>query len=164
MGHAITAIILKGSFDTNKAREFDLFAIPLGFELSLFHIDHYYSACWQHKLQTKGQLELSNINSPVFPAEIAICDIVKRISSSEIPEYAIIMTDYFGGVGYQYANVFKNNTNADKKVKTINQALRHLGVPANDSQDEFDTVGLNKIREQPNFLEKYIDIAEEYGV
>lgn len=164
MAHSVTAIILKNNYDSEKAKEFDLFAIPLGFGLSLFHIDHYYSACWQHKLKTEGFLGLSNIECSIFPSEMAIFEILKNISSLERPEYAIILTDYFGGNGFQYANVFLGNENANESVVSINQALRYLGVTAKKNYDEFDTVGLDKIRRQPNYLEKYIKLANEYGV
>lgn len=164
MGHSITAIILKGDFDKEKAKGYDLSATLLDFGLSLFHIDHYYSACWQNKLRTFGQLDISNIDCIVFPSEIAISEIIKNISNSENPEYAIILTDYFGGVGNQYANVYIDSSNADRNITTINQALRHLGVVAKNGQDEFDTIGLDKIRSQPDYLEKYVELADEYGV
>jgi hypothetical protein len=164
MGHSIAAIILKGDFDKEKAKGFDLLPTMLDFGLSLFHIDHYYSACWQHKLKTSGQLDISNIDCIVFPCEIAISEIIKNISNSENPQYAIILTDYFGGVGNQFANVFINSNNADKDITKINQALRHLGVLAKNGQDEFDTIGLDKIRSQPDYLEKYVELADEYGV
>lgn len=164
MAHSITAIILKGDFDNEKAKRYDLLPTLLDFGLSLFHIDHYYSACWQHKLKTSGQLDISNIDCIVFPSEIALLEIIKNISNSENPEYAIILTDYFGGVGNQYANVFIDSNNADRNITTINQALRHLGVLAKNGQDEFDSIGLDKIRSQPDYLEKYVELAYEYGV
>lgn len=164
MGHAITAIILKGDFNKERARDFDLLPISLDFGLSLFHIDHYYSACWQHKLKTSGQLEVSNIDSIVFPREIAISEIIKAISVSEAPEYAIISTDYFRGIGKQYANVFIKTDNADRNIITINQALRYLGVLTKDEKDEFETIGLDKIRSQPEHLDKYVELADKYGV
>ncbi len=102
MGHSITAIILKGDFDKDKAKGFDLFPTLLDSGLSLFHIDHYYSACWQHKLKISGKLDISNIDCIVFPNEIVISEIIKNISSSENPEYAIIPfwllnRNYLGG-------------------------------------------------------------------
>ena len=77
MGHSITAIILKNKFDVDKAKHYDLLPITLDFGLTLFHIDHYYSSFWQYKLKTSGQLELSNIDSVIFPSEIAIYEILK---------------------------------------------------------------------------------------
>lgn len=164
MGHSITAIILKGNFDNEKAKAFDLFPTFLDFGLSLFHIDYYYSACWQHKLKTFGQLDISNMDCVIFPSEIVISEIIKKISNSKDPEFAIILTDYFGGVGKQYANVFRNSNNVGKNITTINLALRYLGVLAKNGLDEFDTIGLDKIRSQPDYLEKYVELADEYGV
>lgn len=164
MGHSVTAIILKGNFDKDKAKNFDLLPISLDFGLSLFHINHYYSACWQYKLKTTGQLDISNVDSIIFPREVAISEIIRVISTSEMPEYAIITTDYFGSVGKQYANVFKNSDNANKNITTINQALAHLGVLAKNGQDEFDTIGLDKIRTRPDHLDKYVELADEFGV
>ena len=164
MGHSITAIILKGEFDKPKAESYDLKGKELGFGLTLFHIDHYYSACWQHLLKNNRKLEISNIDSIVFPAESALAELIKQISFNIRPEFAIIQTDYFGGIGNQYANVFNDEVNADKNIRTINQALKYLGVIVKNGLDEFDTVGLDKIRSQPGYLEKYVRLADEYGV
>jgi len=164
MGHSITAIVVKGEFDRAKADPFDLIGKDVGFGLTLFHIDHYYSACWQYSLKTQGNLETTNIDSLVFPTEPSIADIVKKITGNTQAQFAIIQTDYFGGIGNQYANVFIGAANADKRIKTINQALKYLGVVPKNGLDEFETTGLHKIREQPDFLEKYIDLAEQYGI
>lgn len=164
MPHMIIAIILQGDFKSDQADYFDLFPIPLTRSLTLFHIDFYYSACWQHKLGMKGYLPVVNITEVFYPDEIVIAEIIKRTSLSLNPRYAIIMTDYFAGMGNQYANVFINQENADEQVNTINQALKFLGVTAAPGKDEFDTVGLSSIRSQPEYLEKYVDLAEVYGV
>ena len=89
---------------------------------------------------------------------------IKKISIDEKPLFAIIQTDYFGGMGNQYASVYRYKDNIDKNVKTINQVLVHLGVIANGRLDEFDTIGLDKIRSQPDIFDKYVDLADEYGV
>lgn len=66
---------------------------------------------------------------------------------------ALIRTDYFGGSGNQSAKVFMNNKKIldqddefDWKLKPINSALKLLGVRKVEGMDEFDTVGLGKIR------------------
>ena len=43
MGHAITAIVLKGDYDKSKAKAYDLIEVDLGHGLSMFFIDGYYS-------------------------------------------------------------------------------------------------------------------------
>ena len=164
MGHNITAIILKDGYDKTVAESFGLFGKELPFSLTLFHIDHYQTACWQHELKTVGQLETSITDNIVFPTEIAISEVVKNISIDEKPLYAIIQTDYFGGIGNQYASIYQYKDNIDKNAKTINQVLIRLGVKRNGEFDEFDTIGLDKIRSQPDILDKYVDLADEYGV
>jgi hypothetical protein len=42
--------------------------------------------------------------------------------------------------------------------------LIHLGVKTNGKLDEFDTIGLDKIRSQPDIFDKYLDLSDEYGV
>jgi len=164
MPHMIIAIILQGDFKSDQADYFDLYPIPLTNTLTLFHIDFYYSACWQHQLRMKDYLPVVNITEVFYPKEIVIAEIIKRTSLSSNPRYAIIMTEYFAGMGNQYANVFINDKNGDEQVSTINQALKFLGVTAIPGKDEFDTVGLSGIRSQPEYLEKYVDLADVYGV
>jgi len=163
MPHHITAIILKGPFFEEKAKEFDLVPIPLPQGLTMFHIDLYYSVCWQYKLETQGQLKLYNAK-PWFPDDIALAHIMNTISVNKEAEYAIITTDYFGGIGEQWANVFRGEENIGKDMNWINEALRMLGVIAEKPHDEFDTVGLSNYRSQPDHLDKYRDLADEYGV
>ena len=164
MGHSITAIVIKDKFDAVLAEKFDLFPVNLKFGLTLFHVDHYYSACWQYLLKTKGRLESHNTKGFCFPNEMAIAEIIKSITNLKQPEFAIIVTDYFGGFGTQCANVFKGDLNADKNVWDINQAMRYLGVIKEKTLDEFDTLGFSDIRRQPDYLEKYVEMAEEFGV
>lgn len=66
---------------------------------------------------------------------------------------AYVTTEYFAGWGTQTAKVFMNNKKIldqndeiDVKIKPINSALKLLGVERKDGMDEFDTVGLGKIR------------------
>lgn len=162
MGHAITSILLKGRYDQKKADEYDLRAVPLGFEITLFHIDHYYSAYWQYQLKTRGFLELSHIDSPIFPNEVVLAELMTKISLSSVPVFSIIQTDYFGGTGTQYANIFWGSKNADLTIKSINEALKHLGVVAVKPYDEFETLGLKQIHTQPSYLEKYIALANKH--
>lgn len=40
MRHNISAIILNGKYDESKSKEFDLIGIDLGYELTMFQINH----------------------------------------------------------------------------------------------------------------------------
>ncbi|NML40391.1 hypothetical protein HHL17_24555 [Chitinophaga sp. G-6-1-13] len=173
MPHEITAIILKGPVNTDQIVHFDLEAVPLTAELTLFHFNNYYMAYWEHIMGAKGYLDiLKQEVSPnyqigkifVSPISKVVAEIMKRISKTEDPLYAIIITDYFGGIGGQWANVFRGEVNQDINIKWINEALRLLGVKAAPELDEFDTVGLTKIRVGPEYLFKYTDLCDEHGL
>ena len=115
-------------------------------------------------MKTEGELEIKNIDCIGFPTDAALAEIMKKISGISLPQYAIIKTDYFGGMGFQWASVFQGKTNADFTVRTINQALRYLGVTKKNGLDEFETVGLDKIRVQQDYLDKYRDLYDELGL
>jgi hypothetical protein len=164
MGHNISAIILKGEFNESKSKEFDLIGIGLGDDLTMFHINHFYSACWQAKLGTKGVLDINDVDYGLYPCEMAISVLMTLISNEKEPIYSIISTDYFGGIGNQYANVYRKQMLADSSVKTINEALSFMGASRKNGMDEFDSVGLSNHRSEPEYLEKYYDLADELGV
>jgi hypothetical protein len=154
MGHNISAIILKSNYDKSKAERFDLFGKDLPFGLTLFHIDDYQTACWQYEMKTTGLLETSITENFIFPNEIAIAEVITIISTDKNPLYALIKTDYFGGIGKQYASVYRYKENIDLNAIKINEFLVHLGVIKDRQLDEFDTIGLDKIRSQPDIFEK----------
>ncbi|MBB4635692.1 hypothetical protein [Longimicrobium terrae] len=162
MSHSICAIVLRGPFDAAAAATFDLAGIPLGDDLTLFPITHYYTACWQKTLGVQGDLEGVFPPSLIFPREHVISVLMERITGRE-PLFSVIATDYFGGVGEQWAQVYRGHAPADPSVTAINPALRLLGVKAKRGLDEFDTAGLDRIRHAPDSLDRYVDLAEELG-
>jgi hypothetical protein len=164
MPHAISAVILKGDFDSDIANAYDLLAIKLSIDLTMFPIDLYYTACWAKMLNIPGYLP-GQRSSLLFPDDLVIAHLMSRIAQAEIaPLFAIIQTDYFGGVGEQWARVYRGTELADKEIDCISHALRFLGVICQDAMDEFDTVGLSKHRSMPDYLEKYVYLAEQLGV
>lgn len=164
MPHNITALILKGKYDKDIAIKYDLVAKDIGFNLTLFHVDHYFSAYWQFKFGLKEFLKTPPTDYMIFPTEIALAELMKKISATPDIEFAIISTDYFGGMGSQFASVYKNETLAGESITTINQALAYLGVTCREGLDEFDTVGLVNIRSQPEILDKYYDLCEKHNL
>lgn len=163
MSHSICAIVLRGPFDAAAAATFDLTGIPLVEDLTLFPITHYYTACWQKTLGTRGDLDGAFPPSLIFPRECVIAVLMERITGRE-PHFAVIATDYFGGAGEQWAQVYSGHAPADPSITAINPALRWLGVKARRGLDEFDTAGLNRIRRGPDSLDRYVDLADELGV
>ena len=152
MGHNISAIILQGKYDESTSAEFDLKGIDLGFNLTLFPINHYFSAYWQAKLGTPGLLDINGVEYALYPCELALSELMAIISNDQETIYSIISTDYFGGIGQQYANVYKKQTIADNGISTINQALSFMGVKRKNGKDEFDSVGLSAHRFEPEYI------------
>jgi hypothetical protein len=68
-----------------------------------------------------------------------------------------VTTDYFGGIGHQTAKLFIDNKKVldysdefygtkNHSSEPINKLLREIGIIKKEGMDEFDTVGLGKIR------------------
>jgi hypothetical protein len=164
MGHIMSAIVLKGSYNRQEAEQFELLGIDLGFDLTLFHINPYYTAYWQVRLNTSGLLKINDTTLVPFPHEYVVCELISRITKDKTREYAIISTEYHGGVGGQFANVYRGHEVVNESIKTINQALKQLKVIPEAFMDEFDTVGLGAYRTSPEYLWKYDDLADGLGV
>lgn len=80
--------------------------------------------------------------------------------------YLEISTDYFGGVGEQHASFF-NEDNSIMDIKgdyPIDDGLKMLGVVCDEGMDEFDTIHLNRFRDNRDIevgLPSYIETHEE---
>ncbi len=62
-----------------------------------------------------------------------------------LTKFAIIFTDYFGGIGEQIAVVYENGKQIMVPTTDgINAALEMLGVQKNGKKDEFDSINLRK--------------------
>jgi hypothetical protein len=165
MPHAISAIILQGDFDSEVAKSYDLLSINLDFELTMFPITHYYTACWSKKIDVPGVLPGKQpFNLLIFPCQLVVAHLMIKITNRAEPLYAVIETDYFGGIGNQWALVYQGTYLVDENITQISPALKFLGVNHQNGLDEFDTIGLSKYRSMPEYLDKYIDIAEQLGV
>jgi hypothetical protein len=164
MGHHLSAVILKGCFDPEISESYDLQGIALGFDLTLFPMSHYYTACWAKTIGVSGQLPGRQPEKLIFLSDRIIAHLLIEITNSTAPLYAIIATNYFGGNGKQWALVYQGTDLADDSITQISSALQFLGVKQQSGMDEFDTVGLGKYRFLPGFLDKYIDLADHLGV
>lgn len=165
MGHHITAIVLKGDYDQALAETFDLYGVALGFDLHMFFIDHYYSAYWQAKLGVNEELAfVKGAEHVIYPNEAALVELLQMIKGSRFVSFAIIVTNYFGGMGDQFAQVYQQTTLVSPHFNTISKALEWLGVVPVKNLDAFDTVGLSKYRSNPEYLDKYYDLADELGI
>ncbi|MEV6432434.1 hypothetical protein [Nocardia sp. NPDC051463] len=163
MPHAITALILPGAIDTDAVHTWDLVPVPLNNGLTLFHLTHYYTAYWQAAHGVTDRFDLPRQAPGLFPSEGVIATIAADLSARTDPTFALVFTDYFGGVGEQWAAV-SNDGRAVRSVNTINEALRAIGIIAAPGSDEFDTTGLPDHRSTPDYLERYVDLCDELGV
>ncbi len=165
MGHQLSAVILKGGYDDAIAEQYDLRAIPLGVGLTMFPIDHYFTACWSKLLGVEGSLRTpTNFDDLIFPCDRVVSELMTRVTLRSDPVFAIIATEYFGGMGSQGAAVYCGTELVSNEITTINQALGYLGVVAQGDCDEFDTVGLDRHRSMPEYISKYVEMADELGV
>ncbi len=150
MGHQITAIVTAQSIDEDRAREFDL---PVFVEhgYTIVGLDVAHTDYWTDRLN----LPYTDDNSAI----ILDCQTTHYFARQlDIKRYAIIHTDYLGGIGDQFAVVYE----ADRVVMTttaggINQALRTIGVKCSPGLDEFDSINLAKYRHFDQYFEKYWD-------
>lgn len=162
MSHHIAAIVIKVPFDAAVAERFDVQPIALTSALTMFLIDHYYTAYWQSVCGMEGLLDAPQ--SSIFPSERVVLTIVRELTKEAEPSFAVIMTDYFGGAGSQWAAGYIGERRTTENDATINDALKMLGVVRTEGNDEFDTVGLGNHRRSPDYLDKYSGLCDERGV
>ena len=118
MGHSISAIIAQGPINEVKAIERGL---PVIFEGAFVIIP----------IPWELLVELSNDDEPADGAATNLFNThVPHLLARELgmAAYALIQTDYFGGVGEQNAMFHGADGQAIRDI-TINTALRMLGVP-----------------------------------
>jgi len=149
MGHHISAIICPLPIDEEKAHALDLpFFIEGAF--AVIALDASHSDYWTEKLGLEFQSRSDMIHDNL--TTLAFAEALK------IEKFALIQTDYFGGVGEQWATVYENGMRTFKTTEGgINSALSKIGVVKAASKDEFDTVGLGKYRDFDDYFEKYWD-------
>ena len=150
MGHHISAIICKPSTDIERLSEFEMATIPVG-DFVIIPMDAYHSDDWSERLG----LGFGDGRSKVI-LDGPFAHYVASIAAEG--DYALIETDYFGGIGDQVAAVYRKGHDlplfASERVMqgAINYALRAIGVHARNGADEFDTLGLGRYR---NFEERF---------
>lgn len=157
MGHHISAVLLRGPYAEEKARAFDLKPIPLGSGITMFPLYGTYCDSWSERLGVHG----SHSRRPMLNDQV-VHRMINTIADD--PLFAVIDTDYFGGIGDQAAAVYRGR----KEVMAprvsyrgpINDALRELGVVAQGPLDRFDTLGLGDYRDFDDLFEEDEDDAE----
>lgn len=153
MGHHISAVVLKGHYSKKMAETFDLKPLRLTDELTLFPLSAAYIDSWAERLGVSGSVD----DVPLLNFQV-VHHMINKIAAE--PLFALIETDYFGGLGSKSAAVYRGATEVMQPQvgdRPINKALRLLGVKAGEGRDEFDTVGLGKYRDFFDLFEAYQD-------
>ncbi|MES2556318.1 MAG: hypothetical protein V4604_09225 [Bacteroidota bacterium] len=75
-------------------------------------------------------------------------------------EYAIIQTNYFGGMGSQCASLYRNGNCILKEVD-INETLKALGVTVQTKTDEFEEINLDDYRASEYYYWTENNLAED---
>ncbi|GAA5039135.1 hypothetical protein HNP84_003493 [Thermocatellispora tengchongensis] len=164
MSHHICALVVAGPVDAEQAASVGLHARLVHDDITVFPIDHYFSAYWAAKRGTSARLDLPDGLPATFPGEAVLRDLVREVTGTDEPRFAIIKTDYFAGIGDQWAAAFAGERRLTAGTASINEALAALGVRASASADEFDVIGLGGFRNNPDHLDRYVDLCDELGV
>lgn len=128
--------------------------------VTVLPIDHYYSEYWAIRRGARESLDVPDDVPVTFPYEVVLLHLVREVTGVAEPRFAIIQTEYFGGAGEQWAVAFRGATRVSgETATTINRALAMLGVRAEPPLDEFDTIGLGHHRDNPEYLDRYRDLA-----
>lgn len=149
MGHHISAMICHLPIDTDSANECDLPVFIEG-DFAIIALNPYHSDHWAEKLG----IDHYSFSDMLFDNQVTreFAKILK------IEKYALINTEYFGGVGTQSATVYENNKRIFKVTEGgINRALALIGVVRENNKDEFECLNLGKYRRFCDYFEKYYD-------
>ena len=150
MGHCISALITQNSVNESVAKKYDLPILTEG-DFLIVALDPSHADYWDEKLGFNYE-KLSSIMMDTkcihyFAEELGL------------HKFAIIYTDYFGGVGSQSSAVYKSGQQIMPPTKDgINKALKMIGVQKHGDKDEFDSINLGKYRHFDNYFKKYNDL------
>lgn len=164
MGHNIQAIITLEPVDAVVIATFDLVLIREG-QVNIIPLDMDHSNVWTENLSLQDQclhdIPLCNHTTLEFARRMGLRN------------FAVIETEFFGGVGTQAAAVYQDGKctfsvphldDGEEAVPArateighINYALKLLGLEPQRGKDRFETAGLHKYRGFDDYFEKYWD-------
>lgn len=96
----------------------------------------------------KGENLKKDVKHILLPLEY--CFVENDSSIKEDCKYLKIYTDYFGGVGEQYSELYLNGVKI-QEYETVNEGLKEIGVIRGYS-DEFDAVNLGNYRSYDDII------------
>lgn len=151
MGHNICAIIGKKPIDENVLKKFQLaVAYENGYAIIILERESVWY--WSEKLDLSCESESDSIE---WASEL-IFYFAKELG---LEKYAIIQTDYFGGIGTQSASLYENGKPIITE-KSINEVLHILGVSRTQEKDEFEMINLQEYRDSEYYYWSTSNFAE----
>ncbi len=163
MGHNISALILAAPYDQVIAESYGLLPRITFEHVTVFPIDHCWSAYWQKKRgDVDGRLHIPP-GSHLLPTEGCCRAIARELTGLPAPRFAVIFTDYFGGNGHQWAIAYEGDRLVVSDHASVNEALHALGVFGADGRDAWDVIGFSDFRHNPDHLDKFKELCDEIG-
>lgn len=151
MGHSISGLLLKGPYEPVRAAQLGMPSRSLSFDLTLFFCEWRLAEAWSNRLDIPGELPIPDSIAPPYPRDQVLVTLMQTITQQPEPLFAIVATDYFGGIGSQAAFVFQGEQRVTPEGEdSINAALARLGVINALGHDAFETIGLDTIRSMPD--------------
>lgn len=143
MAHNISGIVIPGDVDSELAASFNAKLVSLQSGFTAIALRDDYIDLWADRLDMHDT-----------EASMPLCDsrVVRHIASTLAGDrpFALIETDYFGGVGTQWAAAYRDNEElvpfAKADAGPINAALKAIGVRSGLLSDAFTIVGLQNHR------------------
>lgn len=158
MGHSISGLLLKGPYEPVRAAQLGMPSRALPFDLTLFFCEWRLAEAWSKRLGIPGELPIPDSIAPPYPRDRVLVTLMQTITQQPEPVFAIVATEYFGGIGSQAAFVFQGEKRVTPEGEdSINAALARLGVTNTPGHDAFETVGLDKIRSMPALVLPELD-------
>lgn len=160
MPHSIVAIITKDKIDKERAKYYDLVLFSEN-NFTIIGLSGSHSEYWAKKLKIYD--DYSDFFG--YPDGVFINITLKMTEDIGIKKFALVATDYFGGLGSQAGRIFENGNEIfldgynDQeplfKGTRINDVLKYIGVKRGKKSDEFDTINLSKYRSFEKYYIKY---------
>ncbi len=152
MGHKISALVTELPIDFHAAKLLDLPVMIEGRHV-IIALNYNHSDFWakRHGLESCSLSKIIHDNPVTF-------DFARRLG---ISRFALIQTDYFGGIGEQYATVYDQGQRVLEATEgSVNSALKAIGVTEANGLDAFDTIGLQQYRDFSDLFIDYYDDGE----
>jgi len=163
VGHHITALAIAAHHASAIAESYGLIERLRWNHVTLFPIDHYWSAYWQAKRGGVDGTLGGSVTGGRLPSEGVVRAIARELTGLPAPRFAVIQSDYHGGSGDQWALAFEGERSLLDVNASVNHALRELGVDRDPGLDEWDTIGLGDFRSNPDHLDRFQALCDESG-